>query len=212
MTEDFYAAAIPEQRFVLGLALKPLSVGHIILLHRIKSAFVCGDTFPDYEDLVCSALVCSLSYEDALEVIEDPDTPKVLKRWADKLTGNREWLVRFGFKLPRVIDLKAHCEVMANYIAEQSKLPHYSYAPGDFKEQSCPSVQLVKVTLMRDMKFTDSEILNRSWILCLWDYITLKALKGEVRMVDKEKIDDALEVAERLAQLVKEGKIKHNGH
>lgn len=210
MTDEFYSSAVPEQRFILGLPLRPLALGHIILLHRVKSAFVCEGN-PDFQDLAISALICSLSYEGGLQAITDKETPAFLKLLGEKITGIRDWKVRFGFKKPRVIDLSANCEAFASYIAEHSKIPNYTYTPSDFKQVTCPPVQLVKVCLMRDMGFGESEILNRSWGLCLWDYVTLKALKGEVQMIEKEEIDNAQAVAQKLADMIKAGTLKVPG-
>ncbi len=61
---------------------------------------------------------------------------------------------------------------------------------------------------MRDMHFTEAEIMDRSWALCLWDFVTLRALKGEVSMVAKEEIDKAYEVGKNLMELVKSGKLR----
>jgi len=54
MTDDFYSVAIPEQRQILGLKLRPLSLGHVIILHRIESAFLC-EGIPDYQELAMPA-------------------------------------------------------------------------------------------------------------------------------------------------------------
>jgi len=61
---------------------------------------------------------------------------------------------------------------------------------------------------MRDMKFSETEILNRSWALGLWDFVTLRALKGEVQMVERDEVKNAQNVADKLAELVKKGVIK----
>jgi len=205
MTDDFYSVAIPEQRQILGLKLRPLSLGHVIILHRIESAFVC-EGIPDYQELAIAALICSLSYEDGLQALADADTPRVLKLLGERITGVNEWRVRLGLRKPRVIDLEANIKAFTDYIQEGSRIPHYSYTPGDFKQMDCPSVQIIKVALMRDLKFTESEILNRSWALCLWDHVTLKAMSGQVSMVDRSEVENAQATAERLAELVKAGK------
>ncbi len=207
MTDDFYAVAVPEQRQILGLQLRPLSLGHIILLHRVNSAFV-SEGIADYKEVAIAALICSLSFEDGQACLTDSDTPKLLQLLAEKITGVREWRVRFGLRKPRVIDLPANISAFSNYFKEGSSIPHYSFTPGDFKHIDCPSVQIVKVTLMRDMHFTEAEIMDRSWALCLWDFVTLRALKGEVSMVAKEEIDKASDVGKNLMELVKSGKLR----
>jgi hypothetical protein len=106
-----------------------------------------------------------------------------------------------------VIDLPANVAAFSSYMREGSSIPHYSYTPGDFKTVDCPQVQIVKVTLMRDLHFSDTEILNRSWAMCLWDYVTLRALKGEVSLVARDEINQAAEVGKNLMELIKSGKI-----
>lgn len=207
---DFYQIAVPEQRQVIGLKLRPLALGHIILLERVQSAFITGQP-PSYEDLALSALICSLSFEDGVEALRSQDAALLLKELAERITGSRSWLVRLGLRRPRVIDLEANCAAFSDYIREHSRIPHYTYTPGDFKTMECPSVQVVKVCLMREMHFGESEILNRSWALCLWDYVTLRAIKGEVSMISRDTIKGAQEAAMRVLELVKQGKVKVPG-
>ena len=206
MTDEFYSVAVPEHRQILGLPLRPLSLGHLILLHRVKSAFICEGTV-NYQELAIAALICSLSYEDGLAALKDCDTPKLLKRLGERITGIRDWRVRLGFRKARVIDLPANVAAFFSYLKDNSSIPHYSYTPGDFKTVDCPQVQIVKVTLMRDLHFSDTEILNRSWAMCLWDYVTLRALKGEVSLVARDEINQAAEVGKNLMELIKSGKI-----
>jgi hypothetical protein len=206
MTEEFYSVAIPEQRQLLGLPLRPLSLGHLILLHRVQSAFVC-DGITDYQELAVAALICSLTYEDGIEAIKDPSTPKLLKRLGERITGIRDWRVRIGIRKARVIDLPANVAAFSSYMREGSSIPHYSYTPGDFKSVDCPQVQIIKVTLMRDLHISESDLMDRSWAMCLWDYVTLRALKGEVSLVARDEINQAAEVGKNLMELIKSGKI-----
>lgn len=206
MTEEFYSVAIPERRQLLGLPLKPLSIGHLILLHRVRSAFVC-DGIPDYQELAIAALICSISYVDGIGAINDPSTPKLLKRLGERITGIRDWRVRLGLRKARVIDLPANIAAFSAYLKEGSSIPHYSYTPGDFKMVDCPQVQIIKVTLMRDLHISESDLLDRSWAMCLWDYVTIRALRGEVSMVAKDEIDNAAAVAKNLASLIAAGKL-----
>ena len=109
---------------------------------------------------------------------------------------------------PVAIDYVAKIDAFRKYIADGSKMPDYSYTPGDFQSQHCPSVQIVKVALMRDMHFSEAELMDRPWSLCLWDYVTLKAISGQVRMVDTDAIREAQGVADRIMQRIQEGKCR----
>lgn len=211
MGQDFYSVAVPEQRQVLGLPLRPLSLGHIILLNRIKSAFVTEGVPQTYEEIAIAALICSLPYQKAVAAIDDPETPKFLRYLANRITGVNTLGVIWGWRQPRVIDLNAVCKAFVDYLHEHTKVPYYTFSEGDFKEVSAPSVQIVKVTLMREMHFTEAEILDRSWAMCLWDYVTLRAIKGEIRMENEEAINDAKAIAERLQKMVEQGALKPGG-
>lgn len=206
MTDEFYSVAVPEQRQILGLPLRPLSLGHLILLHRVKSAFVCEGTV-NYNELAIAALICSLTYDDGLACLKDPGTADFLKLLGERITGIREWRVRLGIRKPRVIDLPANVAAFSAYLKEGSSIPHYSYTPGDFKSVDCPQVQIIKISLMRDLHISESDLMDRSWAMCLWDYVTLRALKGEVSMVPKDDIDNAAAIGESLAALIAAGKL-----
>lgn len=211
MRHDFYSSAVPEPRSILGLPLRPLSMGHIILLNRIKSAFVVEGAPQTYEEIAIAALICSLTYQQGITAIHDPETPKFLRWLGRKITGEKELGVMLGWRKPRVIELPYVCQAFADYLKEHTRIPFYTYNEGDFKEIEAPAVQIVKVALLREMNFTDAELMDRSWALCLWDYVTLKAVKGEVQMPDENKLDDARAVADRLQALADSGKLNLGG-
>lgn len=211
MALDFYQCAIPEQRQILGLPLRPLSMGHIILLNRIKSAFIVEGQPQTYEEVAIAALICSLPYQDGIKAITDPNAPKFFDYLGKRITGIGTWPVRLGLRRPRVIDLPAVCRAFGDYIKDHTRIPYYSFTDGDFADIAAPAVQLVKVALMRDMHFTEAELMDRSWQLCLWDHVTLKAMRGEVRMMEEEQVNAAKETAKAIAELIKAGKFNRGG-
>lgn len=203
MIDDFYPDHEPEPTTILGLTLRPLALGHIILLHRWQSAFVTPGKVPTLDDLAIAVLICSVSYEDGSKLMQDETLGEFLERWVARLTGTESWLVRVGIRAPRDIDYGQAMLDFAQYLQRHWRAPKVIYDPGNFKEQECPEVQMVKVALMREMHFSDSEILNRSWLRCLWDYVTLKAIRGEVTMHNDEDVIEGLALANRMkAQLM----------
>lgn len=212
MTDEFYLAAVPdEQPRMLGLQLRPLSLGHLILLHRYGSNFVSETPKdPGFEDLAISILVCSMTYRKGVELMHQDLFQKMWK-WHDRITGCNRWLVRLGWKKPNLINLREECEKFARYLKDNSKVPYYSFDPGDFREMHCPAVQHVRVKLMRDLHFTEDQLMDRPWIACMWDYVTLKACDGEVTMQNRDDFEDAMEAGRKLAQMIAEGKVKPRG-
>jgi hypothetical protein len=207
MIEPFYLAAAPEPRTILGLRLRPFSLGHVILLHRVESVFVIGGV-PDFNDLALSVFICSQTYADALKAFEDPTLPEFMKRWHDKLTGSDRLLVRLGLSKPKLLDFSQLCARFSAYITEHSKIPNYDFNPADFTEMHCPHVQQVKVALMRDMGFDEEKLLDRGWGLCLWDYVTLKAMAGTVKMISEDTKAEALSLSNDLLARIKSGAVK----
>jgi hypothetical protein len=60
--KDYFASAAPEPWQVLGLTLRPFSVGHYIKLRRLDCAFVADDERPaTVKDLVVGVSVCSMA-------------------------------------------------------------------------------------------------------------------------------------------------------
>lgn len=189
---DFYQAAIPEPYTILGLRLRPYSLGHIILLHWVKSAFVLG-TKPGMEDLVTSVFICTQTYEEAIRALDNPKLPKFMLRWERKIG-------RFDF------DLKA--KEFADYILAHSKAPLFKLEEGKTRPNACPLVQSVKIALLSETNLTETEILNRCWSLCLWDFITLLCRTGKVDIMDGVALQDAQAVADKLARKFNPGVAK----
>jgi hypothetical protein len=212
MTDDFYLASVPDSVRLLGLDLRPLSLGHLILLRRYGSAFLSETNEPPtFSDLAISVLVCSLSYVEGLALRHDATIDEFMRRWHDRITGCDRLLVKLGFKQPKLLDLQKECDAFSAYLSEHSKIPYYYFNPSDFQAMECPSVQLVKVRLMRDMKFTEAELMDRSWALCLWDYVTLKAMEGEIKLGNRDDVASAQDAAKGLAEAIAAGKIDVNG-
>lgn len=179
---SFYHAAIPEPFTILKLRLRPYSLGHIILLHRVESAFVLGGGV-HAEDLITSVFICSQTYEEALRALDNPKLPKFMRRWERRLG-------HFDFALKT--------KEFADYIQAHSQSPLFKYEVGKTKPNACPLVQSVKIALLSETNLTETEILNRCWSLCLWDFITLLSRAGKVDIMEPSGVENAQAVADAL--------------
>lgn len=88
MERDFALALLsaPTPK-IIGVGMRPFSVGHSLLLEQIESSFVCG-TFPTYDDLVSTAFICAHDWRENKKLLRSP-----LRRWMTcwlwgKLAGN----------------------------------------------------------------------------------------------------------------------------
>lgn len=206
MPADFYLSALPEPVTLLGLKLRPYSLGHVLLLHRVESAFVCGGNVT-YADLALSVFICAQTYREAEASFSDPKLPRFMRKWHDKLTGDPWWRPRLRRRKFAVIDLKAKSEAFAKYIEDGSRSPYYSFDPSKTGGAQLESVHAVRLILMAKTTLTEAELLDRPWGLCLHDYIGLQAMDDQVKLCEKSSVHDALELANRLQETLN----KRNG-
>lgn len=211
--QEFYVAHVPEPHRLLGVDLLPFSLGHLILLRRLESAFVTGGT-PQMDDLVSAVFICSQTYSEAAEVLNTGEVDYLEPRL---FFGNRVVRLPLAEAMRRwqqiagEFDFNDRMEAFRIYMKAGSKHPLVSSVHG-FKEDTmpsnCPFVQVVKATLMSRMNFHESELLDRSWSLCLWDYFTLRMLDGDLRIVDRDALSDAQGVADAVQEKINKGELR----
>lgn len=198
MDSEFYSITIQEPTTLLGLRLRPLSLGHMVLLGRVRSAFVTEGETVTLHDLALSVLICSLTYEDGCQLFNTPNLSEFFRKWHDRITGNG-WLQKIGVRKPNRIDWPSKVAAFAKYIEDGSRSPYYSYKPQESRGVNCPTVQIVKVSMMRDLNINERELMDRPWAVCLWDYVTVRALEGHVTFEDRDSIREAQQVADSMA-------------
>jgi len=186
---DFYQAAVPDGWQILGVRLKPLSLGHLILLHRYQSAFVVGG-IPTEADLVLSVLICSRTYEDAIDLVESGQVKKE------------------GKKLDKALrvcdDIQARCSWFSDYIMEGLDGPKLWQKESQSNSLGAPPEQVIKCTLMSKLGLSESEVLNRPFSLSLWDATTLAEMDGALRIYTQADAD-LQDQADELERQIQDG-------
>jgi hypothetical protein len=196
--QSTFNAIVPTPWTILGLKLKPFALGHLVLLHRLESPFITGAP-PTYADLSMAVLMCSQTFEEAIESLSDPELDKVMADWATKLNENGP------------INLDEKCAAFESYMNEGKPTEgdlYYSYDPQRTRASSLAVVHAVRVRVQGHSGFSDSEIFNRPWWLCYLDDHIIKDLAGIIEIVEKSDHDDARDVANRLQKLIDEKGIK----
>lgn len=143
MRFDTYASAcIPDSFTVLGLRLKPLSLGHYLMMTRFGCAYASDtETTIGLDDLVTGALICSMTFEECNAFF---DLPKIEffslrnfrslgRAWylSKKLgpTGYeiRLWGEEFTkqVKKSQTFNILSEAQRFQRYILASSEMPHY---------------------------------------------------------------------------------------
>jgi hypothetical protein len=196
MSADVYRAIIPEPRILLGIHLKPFCLGHLMLLHRMESVFVAEEpAAPTMEDLVAAVFVCAMTWEENLRVLRSGK----MERWRFGPFVRREPVAAFMLRWQRTIglfDLTQKIIEFADYMREGCETPLFGGASGEGKASKCPLPQRAKVKLLRELNLTLSEVMNRPWGECVWDYLTLSDMDGAIELETEASLDDFQKAAD----------------
>jgi len=207
MDAAFLLAAIPDQAAVLGVLLKPFSLGHLILLKRIGSPFLPSEPSeresvqaserdastlprsdastargPTLNDFLMAVLICSDSYEAGVEQLyELNDSEKTVETY--KLWGKKCALA----------DYQAEAKTFVEYLSAAKILDYYTKPKPREVRMGAPFWQVVFVQLLARTNLSESEILNRPLAKSYLDFMTLAELDGGLRF----KTEDDIEIERR---------------
>ena len=135
---DIFEAALPKPYRVLGLRLRPFSLGHYMILRRHGCAFVADDkSDATRDDLVFACLVCSMTFDEFDAWIQQGRV-----RWIERLRsllsfsateikvaflGSQAQLdvVRWGRKVGSLWSFKPKAELFMRYLADNAEMPKY---------------------------------------------------------------------------------------
>lgn len=154
---DYLGAVIPLPVRVIGTRLKPFSLGHYMLLERSGCAFVCGG-IPTIGDLLLGIVVCSSTYEEALEKLDSHKAKlqSTLLGWRVRLSG---------------VSLFDSIVCFRNYITEGMNPPSFWEKENDSRKIiDVPLPLLVKVYLQKHLGYSDSEAMNKPFGAALHEY------------------------------------------
>lgn len=195
---EYFKATVPEPWTILGLDLKPFSAGHLAILHRIESPLVgASDAAPEWMDLALALAICSKRFQEGIELLNDPNLSEEIGQWLASVSSERGEL-----------QLDAELEKFLDYLQAGCVCPEYIYKEGGSDIGDVPPVQFVRAFLMSNTSITSDEFWNQPWALSMWDFLTIQAQKGHLRLCSGETIADAQKVGENLARLISEGKLK----
>jgi len=204
-TNSIFAAAIPEPYRVLGLKLRPFSLGHYVTLHRHGSAFVSDrETNASREDLIFAAIVCSMTFEEFNEWIDSGPLPfwrklgAVLRflffqssLWELMLALKRSRAeyeaARWGRRIGH-FDFAEKVRLFKRYVDEHSEMPKF-WEEKEPKASGGHWAQSVFLTLTGELGFTASQ----AWNLCLREaflhFFKHAESMGAVRLMDESELE-----------------------
>lgn len=196
--DDYFSASYPATWQILGVTLRPFSLGHYIKLKALGCGFVADDQqVATLGDLVVGCLVCSLP--------SDPDPTKdEFWTWANKQPNRfSAWFVKLLKKEPAtpmeaevmrwgvkagMFDLAEKAKLFSDYIEAHSKVPAYWEEKREGSRSSGAHwAQAVLHTLVSKCGYSQVEALNVPVSKALADYFKQAETDGAVRLISDEE-------------------------
>ncbi len=187
---------------VLGTRLKPLSLGHAMLLQRLGLTYGFPETFwnngelkgPKVGDLVLSVGICGRNFVQA----ERFAMSRWLGLWA-------KWRCAvYEIKYAPVIEI--HHFAMCRYVLEAWTSPPIIPIHDSKYEPGAPLLGAIKCALTSKLGCSEFEALNRPLVSALWDYGILLEMEGAARLQNKTEdslVEAAIKMAEAEAERIK---------
>ena len=195
----YIAATLPDTYSILGIQLKPFSLGH--LLHMRKHNIVYGNdevTSGGIADLITAIVICSLTYEEFVTATrENLITVYVQKHCFSKemvlkTMDFTKWLKGIGKQLrkqAKQVNLLTESNRFNHYLEEGIQEPAYwqeeNYGKGE--RSGCHWTQLLHDTLL-SKGFTESCVMNMPLTEAWFHYFKLGE-EGKVKLKTDEELE-----------------------
>ena len=172
---QFYKAARPEPPRVIGLQLRPYSLGHHLTLHAYDSSFVNG-AGALFSDMILGVLICSLTWKEW----------EVWKRSWKLAVFLKVWGWRMG-----KFDVKAEAEKFTAYLAEGSECPEVA-VPSKGRALSAAWESRLKLFLVKELRLTVDEAMDYPLALAWQEYCAHGEQEGTLTLLsegDKQSLE-----------------------
>lgn len=163
---DILKATASQAPTVLGLRMDAFTVGHAILLHRMRSPFIVGGHV-DAKSLIEAAVICSQSAEESVKTMASAF------RWIPL------WLMRSRVKKANLL---VECEKLKSWIEAQSDCPEILQKPGSkLKSPTMPWPERILVGLV-GIGFSEASVMQMPVLDAERFYLTNAELRGDVEL------------------------------
>jgi len=205
---DIFAATKPEPYQVLGLALRPMSLGHYFTLRRLGCGFVSDEKQPlAREDLIIACLACSMPAREFNEWVESGPISTIEKAWAwvrfvfrriTKVELLYAWKAsRFEFDVAQwgrkigLFDIEEKARLFMDYLNETARFPKYWLEREDGSPSGSHWSHSVLVTLTGQLGFSEDRAMTMPLREALLHYFKHAESIGSVRLMSAEEIQFA---------------------
>ncbi len=187
---EYLSACIPEPFTVLGMKLRPLSIGHILLMQWQGLSYVSERPEPPtMDDLISGCLICSMGFREYKEFLERQDL--------------REELTRLG-RVFSFDELPEKYALFRAYLDQGTESPEVeipdSIASGVLL--GTPWLQSLRICLMSKLHVSNEETFDYPYRMALWDCFSVRESEGRLVIntgqMDTAAMQEKIEVMQAL--------------
>jgi len=191
MSAATFKAAIPEPFRILGLKLRPLSLGRYRLLRRFDVAFVCEEpALPRPGDLVLGVYICSKRCDEFLSLLDSGDCWKEMEVWGNQIFKTGPWrkILPRRFQKPEPFDYLQKVNLFKRYLNESVEVPKYWDEESNNIGSGAHWSQSVELVLRGELGWGKDEIDEQPISKAISDYYKWLENKGAIRLMTANEI------------------------
>lgn len=164
---------MPERWQILGLRLRPFSLGHYKLLKRHQCAFVSdSEQQASREDLIFGVLCCSMKVNEFEIFLDAPDFLEQVKEWGAKIG---------------LFDCGEKAKLFKDYLDAHNIVPPY-WEENEGTASGAHWSQCVEVTLRSKVGWSKEEIDSEPLSKAFADYFKYAESEGMIRLMTSQEI------------------------
>jgi hypothetical protein len=168
-------------REVYGCRLKPFSLGHFLLLTYAESPFILGGKAIEQQDLFLLIALCRRDFENGFEFLHRED-------WSEEQNDFCAAVEESATTFEDAV------KFLTDYIDEAVKQPEtVTDADGEPGRTGAPWVQTMKVSLMKNLHLTESEVMNRWLQRNIYDWFSIMEMNDPKKFRLKNEGDFEME-------------------
>lgn len=187
LTQVSYGDALFIDKYTLcGVCLRPLSLGHIILLETLKNPIIAPEEMDvNVEESVAqffiALLICGLTYEDGLKMLTDEtELGHQLNLFCENLLTNME--ADPNWNIPN--KLRLFKEYMRKYL----EMPLYEDKSSTTEEASGADWKSSIFVVFRKLGYSESEILNMPIKKLFIIWCSYAESEGAIKIMNKYEV------------------------
>lgn len=202
---NYVESFLPERYTILGIELKELSLGHYFLMRRFNVGYACdNDTNVGWDDFVVALLICSMSYNDFVDLMNNRVGGKPAKHkwlyWLDNQKHFISFLTHNGRLLKKRINKDKHFNMLvalkqfSQYLDNSTKMPKYwDKEESNTSNSGAHWSQTIFTTAISDLGYTRDEALNVPLRQLFNDFFKFAESQGAIELMTE---DEEQEIAE----------------